>query len=444
MNILEVIKQYGSIFAILTTVIGWLLQERSMRQTLKRRDEEIRLKDEEIHRTLAQKDEDIRLKGEEIRHRIEIDLKEFNEKFITVVERMNGWLKDLPSPAELNDKLNVDFGNPFLIGIHVNQPDLFYGRKDILQSVISCAYGVQMQSVQILGVKRSGKTSFLHFLEYSVLRQMSKIIPVYIDARAQFISPENFYAYLLREMFKNLEKRNKNTQGSPNVPNWIPFETLSNSIEQLSNKQWGFLILLDDFTYLTNNPNLDEKFFGALRSLVLTGNIAFIISAFENIEQSKTFTSPFANIFTEFHYLGPLSDQDARNLIKEPATRFCHQFENEDIDFIIKVAGKMPYNIQKASSLLYDLHKKGLTGHEGCMQMKNEFITSMENRFIKQLKQLKDEEIGSLVKVSKKLSNTCFPRTLERLENYGFIEKVDGHYKVLGEAFADYLTHFKA
>lgn len=372
---------------------------------------------------------------------IRLALKDFNLKNTTPDQRIIDWINDLPSPKEFTEKFNIDLGNPYVIGIPIIKPDLFYGRKDILQSVISYAYGEQMKSTGIMGARGSGKTSFLNFLEYSILSQRSKIIPVYLDARTQLSSPENFYAYMLREIIKTLERRNKNTPSSPNVDKEISFDTLKNSIEQLSSKNWRFFILLDDLSKMTNNSEMfDEKFFSALRSLILNGNIGYVISDYESIDQPETYTSPFANIFQGHHYLGPLSEQDAVLLVKEPASRFGHQFENEDIDFIIKMAGKMPYNIQKASSLLYDLQKKGLIGEEGRKQMKNEFSTSMENRFTKQLNQLKVEEKDSLVKVSKNLSTTCFLRSLVNLENYGFIEKVDGQYKVLGETLAEYLS----
>ena len=138
--------------------------------------------------------------------------------------------------------------------------------------------------------------------------------------------------------------------------------------------------------------------------------------------------------------MGPLSEQDARCLVKEPASRLGNQFETEDIDFIVKLAGRMPHNIQKASSLLYNWHKKGIIGEDARLHMKNEFSTTIENLFKKQFLQLKVEEKDILVNLSKNSVSKCFQPTYEMLENYGFIEKIDGHYKVLGEAFAEYLS----
>jgi len=67
------------------------------------------------------------------------------------------------------------------------------------------------------------------------------------------------------------------------------------------------------------------------------------------------------------------------------------------------------------------------------------FSLETQNYFESQLSHLKDEEYKTLIHIAKqeKVVDTC----ADVLENYGFIEKVDGNYQILGQAFGDYLYH---
>ena len=300
---IEIISLAGSSVAVLTALFGALYQARALRQ-----------------------------RDDEIRHKIELDWKEFREKYTSTEVRMYGWLEDLGAPPEPQANSRAEIGFPYLAGAPVRRPELFYGRRDLLDEAIKCANGKQMASMSILGARKAGKTSFLRFLENSLVDSYPQIVSVYLDAQTPFDSCENFYAYMLRESMQALEKRKTNIARSPDLPKEVSFEMLGDFFEQASNKQWRFLMLLDELGDLVNADCLfNDKFFSALRSLIQKGQLGWITASYHSVYMPNTTTSPFLNIIQETHYVGPLSELDAQRLIAVPAARFGHSFQKEDI-----------------------------------------------------------------------------------------------------------------
>jgi hypothetical protein len=153
-------------------------------------------------------------------------------------------------------------------------------------------------------------------------------------------------------------------------------------------------------------------------------------------------TSPFTNIFQDILYVQPFSLEESRRLVREPAARVNHFFENEDIDFIIKIAGRTPFMIQKASLLLYNLHSRGLKGKDAYLNLANSFSSEMEEHFKYQMSHLTQEEYDTLVQVVRQDEIDEDSPALRILQNYGFVEKVNERYQILGETFADYLYRY--
>jgi len=408
---IEVITLIGSISAIITAVWGVWYQTRSLKQ-----------------------------RDDEIRHKIELDWNEFREKYTSTENRVYTWLEHLEEPIAPLVEPHTEIGFPYLAGAPVRQPELFYGRRDLLNEAIKCANGKQMASMFILGSRKSGKTSFFNFLEYSLADHYPNIVPVYLDAQTPLDSCENFYAYMLRETMLALEKRNKNIARSPDIPKEVSFETLSEFIERASHRQWRFLMLLDEFENLVKTDSLfNENFFSALRSIIHKGQISWIAASYRFVYMPNTTTSPFSNIIQTTHYVGALSPNDAHRLITEPAARFGHFYEKEDIDFILKIAGRIPYLIQKASLLLYQSHINGLRGKDARLNVQNTFVLEIQHYFDSQLFYLTGEECKTLFQVARQTYDDCNPVNLAILEKYGFIEQKSNEYKILGQVFDDYL-----
>ena len=75
-------------------------------------------------------------------------------------------------------------------------------------------------------------------------------------------------------------------------------------------------------------------------------------------------TSPFGNLFAGSLYVGALSDDDTRRLVTQPAARLGLSFDDEDVQYAVEMAGRLPYALQAAAWGLYDAYHQGRTGKE--------------------------------------------------------------------------------
>ena len=230
----------------------------------------------------------------------------------------------------------------------------------------------------------------------------------------------------------------------PEVPKEIPFMMLRNFFEHAAGRNWRFLLLLDELEHLVKGENAkiyDENFFSALRSIIQIKQISWITASYRIVYMPNTTTSPFTNIMQSMPYVGPLSPADAQLLAAEPAARAGHPFELEDVEFVTAYAGRMPFLLQKTSLQLYKSHLNGKRGKPAHKEVVKVCSLELEKYFDSQLGQLTGEEklaLRQLVhapELEPELSNS-----VDVLEGYGFIERVKGGYKILGNAFRDYLA----
>ena len=413
MDITDWIALTASILALLTTVIGWIFQYRGLRQR------------------------DI-----EIKHRLEMDQKEFVEKYASHEKRMQGWLEDLDEPPELaSDPDQTDTGLPYQAGAPIRTPDLFYGRNEDLNCVMDCITGKQMASMFVLGARKSGKTSFFYHLSHILdTDHYPQFVPVYLDAQSAISSEKNFFAYMLREASAGLDARNKTTARPPDIPKEIEYEILANFLEKAGQKQWRFLFMLDEFERLVNAPEtFGDNFFSNLRSLILKGKMSWITASFREVYIPGTSTSPFHNIVQDIIHLGPLNEEEAFSLAAEPAARAGHPFELEEVDLILTLAGRMPFLIQKAALLLYKAHRSGITGSDARVSLTNRFKLETETYFNSQIALLSDQESQALSQLTLGKDVTAYEPNLELLEKYGFVESDGNDFRVLGQTFNEYL-----
>jgi hypothetical protein len=373
------------------------------------------------------------------KHHMEMERKEFIVKYGSPDSRMRGYLVDLPEPQlPPADFDQADAGLPYQAGAPIRNWELFYGRQKQISDAMNCIVNRnQMASMSIYGARRSGKTSFLYHLS-SIFGpdHYPQIVPVFLDSQSVISSDNNFYAYMLRETSAALDVRSKAHSHPPEIPREVEFETLCTFLEQASGKGWRFVFLLDEFDRLANHKAISgEPFFSSLRSLILKGKVSWITASFRAVYMPGTTTSPFVNIVQETTWLGPLSLEDARALVSDPARRAGRPFEKEDMDLIISLAGRMPFMLQKASLLLYKLHLAGSMGQAGRLRLTNEFKLETQTYFQSVFSLLSEQESEALFRVALQ-KEVKIP---ESLEQYGFVETDAGKPQVLGQTFEDYL-----
>lgn len=238
----------------------------------------------------------------------------------------------------------------FITGKPIIHPQKFFGRHKELKRIFNLLKRYPLQNAAIIGKKRSGKTSLLHYLKKITTTPPSQLrlgqkydwLPhpenyqwVFMDLQdARIQSREGF----LKQILESLQMQ---------VP--TPCD-LDNFMDVVSDKLSSpTVILLDEIGVgLQRCPELDDTFWESLRSLATNqtrGNLAFILATTESpreLAQNTGHSSPFFNIFGYIAYLEAFTEAEARELIASSPIAF----PETDIEWILKESQCWPFVLQ--------------------------------------------------------------------------------------------------
>jgi serine/threonine protein kinase len=239
---------------------------------------------------------------------------------------------------------------PFIAGPPIVHPGRFFGRERELKRVFNLLKRPPLQNAAIVGPRRSGKTSLLHYLRTvptaapEVLRpgQRAAWLPeaeryrwVFVDFQnPQFGSREGLLRHLLTAL-------NLTTPYPCDMDHFL--EAMNRSLRAPA------VILFDEIgAALERYPELDDAFWEGLRSLATNlpgGNLAFVLASHQPPDQlarASRLGSPFFNIFGYTAELGPLTEPEARDLISSSPI----PFPVSDVDWILAQSGRWPILLQ--------------------------------------------------------------------------------------------------
>ena len=135
-------------------------------------------------------------------------------------------------------------------------------------------------------------------------------------------------------------------------------------LENIKNSGFYPVLLMDAFDRVTSNTEFDPRFFSFLRSLAgVYDLISYITATMKPLHQvchsNEVAQSPFFNIFGNCP-LGPLTLEEARELITVPSQQAQNPFTPSEVDWILRIAGRHPFFLQIACRHLFEEkdHKK--------------------------------------------------------------------------------------
>ncbi len=254
--------------------------------------------------------------------------------------------------------------NPYTPGEPVDDSRSFFGRANELSELRSFLNGGQ--SVSIVGPHGIGKTSLLrHLLRAAVLStpgSSGQNLLVYMACQALSSSRQDgIFARFCGAIAAALQAQSLEPEllleAAVSQPARTAFES---ALRKLNQRGLRVVLLLDDFEYLTQNPQVDVGFYNALRSVAGRLRLVFLISSTRPLfelayfdDSKKILSSPFFNIFAQV-FLGLLSESEARSLIREPMESSGKADSPVREDFIYQLAGGHPLALQIACFHAWD------------------------------------------------------------------------------------------
>jgi len=198
--------------------------------------------------------------------------------------------------------------NPFTFGNPIREPERFIGRQEELRQVVNRLLSSAHESTSIVGERRIGKTSLLmHLADKSAAIQLG-LVPerfrlIYIDFQGLVdITPQRFWSRVLTRMGRSISDPKLHSQiEALQKQEDIELFDLEDLCEAIAEAGLCVVLLLDEFEYVTQNPNFKADFFGGLRALAIHHNLPLIPATRRELidlcHSEEIKGSPFFNIF---------------------------------------------------------------------------------------------------------------------------------------------------
>jgi hypothetical protein len=264
-----------------------------------------------------------------------------------------------PELAELNQRFHQNNSkrtdiNPFDYGTPVS-PERFYGRKQAILEVKSRIGAISSQSLNIVGMRRNGKTSLLQLIKKRreiFCQPQQKPLIVTLDLQyPRFHRPQGIIEGLRREIFKVT-----GTEPWRQDVNDDPYE-VEDGLILLREQGDRLIVILDEFEGIIKHLELFQEWGEDWRAKASAGMLAMVIATKRPLSEdwkTRFPTSSFPNIFSA-EFLGALEEESWHNLVKDGFIQSGEMDVVPDqlIDWIDELTGGLPYYVKMAASMFW-------------------------------------------------------------------------------------------
>lgn len=259
--------------------------------------------------------------------------------------------RPLPQPPPNLTSAPIEPPPPFIAGPPITYPARFFGREGIVKRVFRLFQKRPFQNAAIIGPRRSGKTSLLHYLMNIHTAPAAQKRP---EQRSDWLNDAAHYRWVfvdfqdarLGELPRLLN--HLLTEMALSVPEVCDLESFLDIVA--AELQSPTIILFDEIGVALSRygKTLDDAFWESLRSLAtnqVNGRLGFVLSSHQmpsELAQSQGFGSPFFNIFGYTAVLRAFSDAEARQLIATSPI----PFPENDVAWILDKSQRWPMPLQ--------------------------------------------------------------------------------------------------
>lgn len=342
----------------------------------------------------------------------------------------------------------------YIVGPPIVDPGHFYGRRAEVEGFFTSIGGSQPQSLQVLGVRRAGKTSFLRYVSH---RQVipsylgrSDLHLIYVSLQAGIECERDFYQAIVRQLARTEPISTHLQTAALEIDTFRGFQDFLESRPLVGNH---FIVLLDDFELMRDAPAFDKDFYSRLRSLADGGPVTWVIAAYRDLYRiSKKLgqdekTSPFFNIFHPVPIiLGSMPPAEAEDLIRKPVVAAGIQFGLTEIAAIQNLSGRFPFFLQATAQQWVATR----TPHDSMpvteLEVERSLLRDMKRHFEWYWRHATEEERICLSlaarqdsPLEKMMDNYSVSEAADDLLRYRMLELVGGQAKVTIDLFARWI-----
>ncbi|MFC1997555.1 AAA family ATPase [Chloroflexota bacterium] len=224
------------------------------------------------------------------------------------------------------------------------------------------------ESTSVVGERRIGKTSLLKYLtDPQVAADLGltqeNFCLIYLDFQGLTdITPARFWQRVLQKMEQSICLPSLASEIN-NLRKMREFDLfdLEDLFEMITNEGLTSVLLLDEFEYVTRNPNFGPDFFGGLRALAIHQNLPMVTATrrelVELCHSEEIKGSPFFNIFANI-VLRPFSRAEVHEMLDGYLFDSNHKFSAQEKEIVIRLGGGYPFFTQMAGSYLVEAKRK--------------------------------------------------------------------------------------
>ena len=278
------------------------------------------------------------------------------DEMIHAIERVLGTSKMEKAPgdqvAHACQAIERKF-NPYISGGPVREPDMFFGREELLKRIINTLHN---NSIMIHGPQRIGKTSLLYQLA-DRLRAASDpdyvFIPALIDLEGTV--QEEFFHTLMEEILEDcqpylterlpLAYNEKGGQAYTHRDFAGDLSMLIGHLRQNNDRQVRLILLLDEVDVMNHYDQLIQQQLRRIFMKTFARNLGAVVAGVHIDKEWRRLESPWYNFFVEME-LPPLSREEAIRLITEPV-KGVYSYEDEAVEAIWEHSQGHPQLVQQ-------------------------------------------------------------------------------------------------
>lgn len=334
-------------------------------------------------------------------------------------------------------------------------PAQFCGRKKNLRRIFDRIS--QKAPVSIVGERRIGKTSLLHYIKSpQALEQFSRdqanFLFVGLELKSENVTEHEFWLDMLRglgdismgkpwhQLLTDIQR--ELIQAGSEVPIF--------QIEQFFHriKAWGYtpVFLLDEFDRVMFSKELDVHFFNTIRSFMVGEDDLFVMVVASRIDLYKApkeiVGSPFFNVFST-EQLQEFSEDDFEEWLQNRLAGTNVTFDETIKEFLMDAGGLHPFFLQIiASEVFYSIEQNSQISLSARQEMLQTFKQNATPHFTYYWEHSSEEEkvwlaLLSLGKKSARIKLNKYEDTnLQELRKRALIRKVDNEYQIFSSIFS--------